>query len=48
MKKFIYVTIILIISGCSKLDNKKPVYLNIQASGEVEVISRYCLHYNKG
>lgn len=38
MKKIVYIIIVFTLYGCNQLDSKKPVYLNIQASGEVEVI----------
>ena len=38
MKKFIYIIVALSLFGCGASDHKKPVLLNISATGEIEVV----------
>ena len=38
MKKIVYVIIVLFLFGCSKSDDLKPILLNIEASGEIQLV----------
>lgn len=38
MKRIVFLIIVLSLLGCNKSDNRNPVLLNVQASGEIEIV----------